>query len=46
MEAQLIAGGGGVFDVAADGNVIFSKKAVGRFPDHEEILVKLEPLLP
>lgn len=34
----LVEGRGGVFDVAADGKVIFSKRATGRFPMPEEIL--------
>ncbi|RJQ42500.1 MAG: SelT/SelW/SelH family protein [Nitrospiraceae bacterium] len=28
----------GVFEVVADGELIFSKKESGRFPDHSEIL--------
>jgi selT/selW/selH-like putative selenoprotein len=28
----------GVFDVAVDGKVIFSKHATGRFPDNDEII--------
>jgi hypothetical protein len=27
-----------VFDVVADGKLLFSKRAVGRFPDPQEIL--------
>jgi selT/selW/selH-like putative selenoprotein len=30
-----------VFEVSADGALIFSKKAEGRFPELEEILAKL-----
>ena len=41
VEPLLIEGGGGVFDVAVDGKLIFSKHAVGRFPDSEEVLAKL-----
>jgi selenoprotein W-related protein len=29
---------GGVFEVTADGALIFSKKAMGRFPDDAEVL--------
>ncbi|MBW2229467.1 MAG: Rdx family protein [Deltaproteobacteria bacterium] len=39
--AELIKGGGGIFDVEVDGEIIFSKKAAGRFPEHEEVLVQL-----
>ena len=42
LESHLIAGGGGVFDVALDGKVIFSKKKVGRFPEVQEILGALD----
>jgi selenoprotein W-related protein len=33
----LIDGGGGIFDVEMDGEVIFSKHDVGRFPDDGEV---------
>jgi selenoprotein W-related protein len=42
IDATLIPGGGGVFDVSADGKVIFSKKSVGRFPGPGEILGALK----
>jgi hypothetical protein len=29
------------FDVLADGELIFSKQAEGRFPEHDEILARL-----
>lgn len=38
MDAVLQHGGGGVFDVLADGKVVFSKHREGRFPDEDEIL--------
>jgi len=35
---ELIEGGGGIFDVVVDGNLVFSKhNEGGRFPDVEEI---------
>jgi len=36
-----VRSGGGVFDVAVDGKLIYSKHQTGRFPDPEEILAKL-----
>jgi selenoprotein W-related protein len=33
----LIPSDGGVFEVVADGKLIFSKKAEGRFPEPSEI---------
>ena len=41
VEARLIEGSGGVFEVVADGALIFSKKQLGRFPAHDEVLAKL-----
>jgi selenoprotein W-related protein len=41
IEAELIRGGGGVFDVTVDGQRIFSKKSAGRFPEAQEILDQL-----
>ena len=38
LDAELIRGGNGVFDVVVDGNRIYSKQAVGRFPEDDEIL--------
>jgi selenoprotein W-related protein len=38
---ELIEGSGGIFEVAKDGRMIFSKKQVGRFPELDEILRQL-----
>lgn len=38
VEAELIEGGGGVYDVVADGEVVFSKHGAGRFPEDAEIV--------
>ncbi len=38
IEATLIKGGGGVFDVALDDEIIYSKHDTGRFPTNEEIV--------
>ena len=37
----LIPGHGGVFDVVADGVLVFSKKATHRFPERGEIVAAL-----
>jgi selenoprotein W-related protein len=34
---ELVPSGGGVFEVYRDGEKIFSKKAMGRFPEWNEI---------
>jgi selT/selW/selH-like putative selenoprotein len=41
-EAKAKPGGHGQFDVLVDGELVFSKHAVGRFPEDAEILAKLE----
>jgi len=38
VEVEFIKSGGGVFEVVADGKLIFSKKKEHRFPEHQEIL--------
>ena len=42
VDAELIRGDNGVFDVVVDGTKIFSKGDEGRFPEDGEILTKLE----
>ena len=37
VKARLVPGSGGVFDVVVDGETIFSKAAVGRFPEPGEV---------
>jgi selenoprotein W-related protein len=41
LDATLIKGSGGQFEVVYEGRLIFSKKELGRFPDTDEILSKL-----
>lgn len=38
VEASIVGGSGGEFEVTVDGKLVFSKKAEGRFPEHEEVL--------
>jgi selenoprotein W-related protein len=38
VESALICGGGGIFDVVVDGDMIFSKHESDRFPEPDEIL--------
>lgn len=38
VESELISGSGGVFEITVDGKKVFSKKALGRFPEDGEIL--------
>ncbi len=41
MEIELIEGDKGVFDVVADGELVFSKHSEGRFPGEQEIIDEL-----
>jgi selenoprotein W-related protein len=41
VEAQLVRGDNGIFDVVVDGRRIFSKHEAGRFPEPDEILRQL-----
>jgi len=36
-EVELVKGKGGVFEISVDGKLVFSKKALGRFPTDEEL---------
>ena len=40
-EVELVAGGGGIFDVDVDGERVFSKFEVGNFPDHDALIASL-----
>ncbi len=44
IEVEFIKSGGGVFEVRADGKLIFSKKKEYRFPEPEEIVGILKEL--
>jgi len=44
VEPELIASGGGVFEVEADGQLVFSKKAMDRFPDDGEVIAEIQKL--
>ena len=41
VEAELIKGDNGIFDVEADGRLVYSKHETGRFPEDEEVLKQL-----
>jgi selenoprotein W-related protein len=38
----MIPSSGGVFEVTVDGELVFSKKALDRFPEHAEIFTEIE----
>ena len=41
-DVELIASAGGVYEVVVDGKNIFSKKALNRFPNDEEIIALIK----
>jgi selT/selW/selH-like putative selenoprotein len=43
VEATLVKGSNGIFDVVADGSKVFSKYETGRFPDSGEVVRLLKP---
>jgi selenoprotein W-related protein len=45
-EFTLIPSSGGVFELTFNGELLFSKKELGRFPDEGEILRLLEGRIP
>lgn len=44
VEAKLIAGSGGIFEVTVDGKMVFDKYLSGRFPDAQEIIDKINQI--
>ena len=42
VEPELIGGSGGIFDVKADGKLLYSKHETGRFPADAEVLTALK----
>jgi selT/selW/selH-like putative selenoprotein len=38
VESDLIASGGGVFEITVDGALLFSKRSLGRFPAEGEVV--------
>jgi selT/selW/selH-like putative selenoprotein len=44
VESELVCGGGGIFDVVVDGDMIFSKFELDRFPEDDEIISKIRSI--
>lgn len=42
LDAELIRGDNGIFDVVVDGQRIYSKHETGRFPENAEIIEALQ----
>ena len=39
---ELVKGDGGIFEIRADGKVIYSKQSTGRFPKENEVATLVE----
>lgn len=46
LTADLKEGHGGVFDVAIDGTVVYSKHETSRFPENHEVFARIRQRLP
>jgi selT/selW/selH-like putative selenoprotein len=46
LTIELVEGDRGVFDVRADGTLIFSKRTEGRFPTAAEVQARLRKMAP
>jgi selT/selW/selH-like putative selenoprotein len=42
LAIELVEGDRGIFEVRADGRLVFSKKEAGRFPNPGEVLARLD----
>lgn len=42
---ELVTGADGIFDVHVDGELVFTKSMLGRYPDVDDVLPLLRPLL-
>jgi len=42
VDVELIGSTGGVFEVVVDGELVYSKKATGEFPDEQQLLDQLD----
>jgi selT/selW/selH-like putative selenoprotein len=40
----MIRSGGGVFEVVVDGELVFSKKKLDRFPEHSEVFESIDAM--
>jgi selenoprotein W-related protein len=40
-EVKLVESSGGVFEVVVDGNLVYSKKRTGQFPDEAGLVEKI-----
>ena len=42
---EVVTGANGIFDVHVDGELVFTKSMLGRYPEPEDVMPLLRPLL-
>ena len=42
---ELVTGTGGIFDVHVDGELVFEKKMIGRYPEPDDVLPLIQAKL-
>lgn len=42
---EIVPGDGGIFDVQVDGELVFTKSMLGRYPEPDDVLPLLRPKL-
>lgn len=42
---EIVPGKGGVFDVHVDGELVFTKSMLGRYPEPDDVVPLIRPLL-
>lgn len=42
---EVVPGKGGIFDVHVDGELVFTKSMLGRYPEPDDVVPLLRPLL-
>jgi selenoprotein W-related protein len=42
---EIVPGTGGIFDVHVDGDLVFEKKMLGRYPEPDDVVPVLRPKL-
>ena len=45
VAVELVPGTGGIFDVHVDGELVFTKSMLGRYPEPNDVVPLLRPLL-
>lgn len=44
VDCEMIPGGGGIFDVKVNGDLVYSKHQTGEFPEHRPLIKKIQSI--